>query len=314
MTVKHLQNIQKQQLAVAVASDPNVVQKFKTGFSECAAEVTRYISNLDGIESGVKQRLAHHLNSCVSGIPNPQNTMTFPLGQASTIPLTISQGNSGVSIQTGTPDDVNNNDNNRVQVPAGIQLIPSRLPTGELALLVPNSSSLPFFSNAPILNTYQEVQRNSAFTTVRPAKEYKLKMSPPLSPASSITSFEEHSPDSFSRPRTPSPKEITHSFPTPPTLFQNKETRSPPQQFQISSTSISPENKKEPLSVITVNYQNQNQRKRTHDGLLTVVPQPQTKQPRLSDEVIVISSSSSDDQNRPSTSHEGQNDNMWRPW
>ncbi len=38
--VRHLQNIQRNQLAVAMATDPTVIYRFKNGFSECASEVT----------------------------------------------------------------------------------------------------------------------------------------------------------------------------------------------------------------------------------------------------------------------------------
>ena len=41
MTVKHLQTVQRQQLAIAVARDPSVLDKFRGGFSDCAEEVKR---------------------------------------------------------------------------------------------------------------------------------------------------------------------------------------------------------------------------------------------------------------------------------
>ncbi|GLV32400.1 deadpan [Carabus blaptoides fortunei] len=77
MTVKHLQTLQRQQLAVAVATDPSVLHKFKTGFNECAGEVSRYIGNMDAVETGVKQRLAAHLSNCVSGLQQV-SPFTFP--------------------------------------------------------------------------------------------------------------------------------------------------------------------------------------------------------------------------------------------
>jgi len=39
LTVRHLQNIQRNQLAIAMATDPTVLHRFKNGFSECASEV-----------------------------------------------------------------------------------------------------------------------------------------------------------------------------------------------------------------------------------------------------------------------------------
>jgi hairy-and-enhancer-of-split protein len=40
LTVRHLQNVQRNQLAVAMATDPTVLHRFKNGFSECATEVS----------------------------------------------------------------------------------------------------------------------------------------------------------------------------------------------------------------------------------------------------------------------------------
>ncbi|KAK4304971.1 hypothetical protein Pmani_023114 [Petrolisthes manimaculis] len=68
MTVKHLQAVQRQQLALAVAHDPTVLTKFRTGFTECAQEVTRYVSRIEGVEGGVRQRLLQHLGQCVTGL------------------------------------------------------------------------------------------------------------------------------------------------------------------------------------------------------------------------------------------------------
>lgn len=39
LTVRHLQNIQRNQLAIAMATDPTVLHRFKNGFSECVTEV-----------------------------------------------------------------------------------------------------------------------------------------------------------------------------------------------------------------------------------------------------------------------------------
>jgi len=69
---------------------------------------SRYISRLEGVDSGVKQRLSAHLHRCVTSLqqmppPNPPPNL----------------------------HDDNNNSSQRTL------LIPSRLPTGELALVVP---------------------------------------------------------------------------------------------------------------------------------------------------------------------------------
>ncbi len=61
MTVKHLRSMQRQQLALAAATDNTVVSKYRAGFTECAQEVTRYLGQVDSLASDTKSRLLHHL-------------------------------------------------------------------------------------------------------------------------------------------------------------------------------------------------------------------------------------------------------------
>lgn len=144
----------------------------------------------------MKQRLVSHLASCVTGL---QQTSPF--------------SNSGS--QSSSPEDVNNNSASaRLQMMTGLQLIPSRLPTGELALLLPNSQHLPFFpppldnqvsttTESPTAsvpsNPGVDRSHNSAFKAV--GKERFYSRSPLPSPTSTTSSFGE---DSCDRPY-PSP-------------------------------------------------------------------------------------------------------------
>ncbi len=68
MTVKHLRSVQRQQLAIAAAADSTVVGKYRAGFSECAQEVTRYLSQVDGLSPDTRGRLMQHLGACVHRI------------------------------------------------------------------------------------------------------------------------------------------------------------------------------------------------------------------------------------------------------
>lgn len=69
MTVKYLQTMQRNHVNInSVQSDAAVLHKFKAGFSDCTNEVSRYISQIDGVDTSVKQRLMGHLNNCVTGI------------------------------------------------------------------------------------------------------------------------------------------------------------------------------------------------------------------------------------------------------
>lgn len=86
MTVRHLQSLHRSggrpSVPVAVAgpaAEPSsssataavaltaaVVQKFQTGYQECAGEVNRFVGRLDGVDDDIKKRLMSHLDSCVA--------------------------------------------------------------------------------------------------------------------------------------------------------------------------------------------------------------------------------------------------------
>ncbi|KAF7280515.1 hypothetical protein GWI33_005798 [Rhynchophorus ferrugineus] len=138
MAVKYLQNFQRQQMAFAMATDPSVVRRFKTGFNECASEIDRFMDNSNNIDNDVRERVSNHLNQCINSFE--QNPLGLPkTGNLSMLP----SGNLYASnLHSQNAGDQNNNPR---LIPQGLQLIPSRLPTGELALLVPNSSNMPYY-------------------------------------------------------------------------------------------------------------------------------------------------------------------------
>lgn len=68
LAVKHLQKLQRQQLAAAIAADPAVLHRFKSGFGDCAVEVRRYLSRLASVPTGLRHRIGNHLNNCVAGM------------------------------------------------------------------------------------------------------------------------------------------------------------------------------------------------------------------------------------------------------
>ncbi|XP_050310426.1 protein hairy-like [Anthonomus grandis grandis] len=123
MTVKHLQNLQRQQQTPA--SDPSSINKFRAGFTECATEVGRF----PGLEPLVKRKLLQHLatsltQSCKSQevpqvqvhiLPNPQRSLEQQVPQLPPSGIILSNG-------SGT----------------GVQLVPTRLPNGDIALVLPS--------------------------------------------------------------------------------------------------------------------------------------------------------------------------------
>ncbi|XP_078053439.1 bHLH protein deadpan isoform X2 [Augochlora pura] len=234
MTVKHLQAVQRQQLSTAVATDPAVLTKFRTGFTECASEVSRYVSHLENVDPVVKQRLVSHLNNCVSNLQ--QMTPFFSRYMPYMPERLYSELKVGFhsDFQNG---DENNNGSARIQIPNGVQLIPSRLPTGELALLVPQSAAIsanfPFFP--PATDSSSKIGQSSAFTAVhRP-------QSPLLSPSTSTSSFGEESHQSELYPQAHSPNhQPRFKIPEQSPASSKSFTSSPDtQKPQISSTSDS---------------------------------------------------------------------------
>jgi hairy and enhancer of split, invertebrate len=129
MTVKYLQNhqinLQRQQAAISQATDATIATKFKAGFSECANEVGRF----PGMEPQVKRRLLQHLSSVMAGereqysLPSPpsspeQDSMSHVTTTSNGYYLTNSAGNTGV------------------------QLIPTKLPNGNIAFVLPQSPAV----------------------------------------------------------------------------------------------------------------------------------------------------------------------------
>lgn len=89
MTVKHLRQLQRQQIRAAVNSDPTVATKFRSGFSQCANEVLRYLDTTHGVDGTVKSRLAGHLSGCVNSVQGRELQITGPQQQLQPLQLQI---------------------------------------------------------------------------------------------------------------------------------------------------------------------------------------------------------------------------------
>lgn len=64
MTVHLLRTSQRQQLAMAAALNPLVLQRFEIGWAECAFQVVNYVQNVDCLDPQMRQRLLVHLDHC----------------------------------------------------------------------------------------------------------------------------------------------------------------------------------------------------------------------------------------------------------
>lgn len=240
---------------------PTIVEKFKTGFFDCAEEVLRYVNRMEDIDSGIKQRLTHHLDNCINNLQsfgglfdglgsvdaaglgaiyNRFFNETLKMAQHSTEPMNIPPT---VQAPVTTPIIVqdNNNNNNRIQM-NGVQLIQSRLPSGEFVLVVPNSNqnATYFTGESPVSSVFDlSIPRVSAFNVI--LKENRsTPVSPPLSPVS--TSNEANNTQA-----TPllqihiNPQNIGDTYPTPPNENLLMKAATGQSQYpQISSSTMDP--------------------------------------------------------------------------
>lgn len=143
MTVKHLENLQRQQNAMSQASDPNVMNKFKAGFNECAQEVSRF----QDIDPMTRRRLLAHLSNCINGVktelPKPRQSAV----QVHILPSPPSSPEQDHSAQQPHPAQINaiQTGNGGIfftnNVGSSVHLIPTKLPNGSIAYVLPAASA-----------------------------------------------------------------------------------------------------------------------------------------------------------------------------
>lgn len=56
------------------ASDPAIINKYRLGFNECANEVSKYLTNMDGLNTEFRARLLNHLANVTVNIEQPEVT------------------------------------------------------------------------------------------------------------------------------------------------------------------------------------------------------------------------------------------------
>lgn len=146
MTVKHLQNLQRQQNAISQIADPSVMNKFKAGFTECANEVGRF----PGMEPMVKRRLLQHLSNCINGVkPEPMQhqttTQTTPQVQVHILPSPPSSPQQEPQLLQSSQITATSNGYFLTNGAGntGVQLIPTKLPNGSIAFVLPQTVQTP---------------------------------------------------------------------------------------------------------------------------------------------------------------------------
>ncbi|XP_064611375.1 transcription factor HES-1-A-like [Liolophura sinensis] len=182
MTVKHLKSIQQQHMSVAMATDPNVLTKYRAGFNECAGEVMRYLGSVNGLTDDTRTRVLNHLAMCMQSVntaasaslanqagvvanPNsvgghmgscgipaslfPAFSSPPPQPSSAHVPpvsaLAMSQGSVNIPALNGSgyrAGQTGTEVKPQGGCPSSLQLIPGTLPSGQLAFFVASPATI----------------------------------------------------------------------------------------------------------------------------------------------------------------------------
>ncbi|CAH1240485.1 HES1 [Branchiostoma lanceolatum] len=167
MTVKHLRNLQRQQIADSVVRDPVALSKYRAGYSECMTEVSRFLTGADAMDSQVQQRLLGHLASCCQTV----DTIAPPVQQPVHVQVAAAAPSVSVAgaISLASPTAAQTSP---LRVPGpgvpttaygGIPVVPGQIPSGEpVAVLLPSqafpggqmpSHVIPVYANATMVGS-----------------------------------------------------------------------------------------------------------------------------------------------------------------
>lgn len=179
MTVKHLRQLQRQQVTQAVAQDPTVVNKYKAGVNECANEVIRYLGSLQGVDETVRERLINHLGNVVTSVNSqtqenvqysqplnvqiPQHLNQAPVVPPSSLLIPANVPASPVVLHSNVPSLLHNSGHTQVpstspaqhgdrvntRICGSFQIVPSSCATGAVALYLGQSQTVSQSSNSP---------------------------------------------------------------------------------------------------------------------------------------------------------------------
>ncbi|KAG8225660.1 hypothetical protein J437_LFUL006684 [Ladona fulva] len=183
MTVRHLETLRRQRAALSAAADPTILNKYKAGFSECAAEVSRFLmrhadASADGATAAdqhFKRRLLSHLTHCLNGVSSTDDTVA-PNGANRASPDTDEPMDDSPPRHTLPPLAPKQSPpppggaapqatSALAFAAAGLQLVPRRLPNGDIALVLPSqhtSSPLRTQQQPPQSTTPSSMSSNSS--------------------------------------------------------------------------------------------------------------------------------------------------------
>lgn len=133
--------------------DPSFLSKYRAGFSECAGEVTRFLSACDGVNLDTRTRLLSHLAACVTHISAANLYTPHPAQSGARVPAACApppqgsrKSDSAVHFSFSTSSTSTSASSavdaaKPYSAAAGFQVVPS--PDGHFAFLVPSTALVP---------------------------------------------------------------------------------------------------------------------------------------------------------------------------
>ncbi|KAF4532367.1 hypothetical protein B566_EDAN003671 [Ephemera danica] len=130
LTVRHVRRLQREARSnhdSSSESSEDSSSRFRAGFSECAREVQSELSRLELGDEALRERLESHLFSCLN---NPRSTVTSHFSSTTDDEVSSSSGSSSPPPGPPSPPIF-------VQQRKGYTLVPTKLPNGDLAFVIP---------------------------------------------------------------------------------------------------------------------------------------------------------------------------------
>ncbi|PNF40499.1 hypothetical protein B7P43_G08178 [Cryptotermes secundus] len=103
--------------------------KFRAGFKACAREAREILNNFDDVDPAVSDRLADHLASCLDSLEN-KNDVTSSCSDQQVADSTQNTAPEVRVFPSASPSAL-------IQTSTGFTLLPTKLPNGDLAFVIP---------------------------------------------------------------------------------------------------------------------------------------------------------------------------------
>nr|AQU64622.1 Hes2 [Terebratalia transversa] len=187
MTVRHLRKLQR--TSASASYDPDTAIKYRSGYKQCAEEVTRFLQSARDVDVNVKSRLIHHLTSSlqkpssptvtstpvqqalqihIPNSPNATSVNTLPGATGQTLLMPVVQNISQHQTPVQAVQQVANTQNQQyaqVTSPSGVYLIPSHMANGQVAFMMSQSPVLMNVNTPAVAIVQSPVQNNTNVQT-----------------------------------------------------------------------------------------------------------------------------------------------------